>query len=45
MIVVRSGYSVPLNFLPYINAYHNNVQNWRNIAVGWWWLDQVWLKP
>jgi peptide/nickel transport system substrate-binding protein len=44
-IVVHDGYSVPLNFLPYINAYHNNVQNWRNIAVGWWWLDQVWLKP
>jgi peptide/nickel transport system substrate-binding protein len=42
-IVYHDGYSVPLNFLPYVNGYKNKVRNWRNIAVGWWWLDQVWL--
>jgi peptide/nickel transport system substrate-binding protein len=42
-IVYRDGYSVPLNFLPYVNAYQDKVKNWRNIAVGWWWLRQVWL--
>jgi peptide/nickel transport system substrate-binding protein len=42
-IVYHDGYSVPLNFLPYVNAYQNKVKNWRNIAVGWWWLRQVWL--
>ena len=42
-IVYHDGYSVPLNFLPYVNGYKNDVRNWRNIAVGWWWLDQVWL--
>jgi hypothetical protein len=39
----NDGYSVPLNFLPYVNGYRNHVQNWRNITVGWWWLKQVWL--
>jgi ABC-type transport system substrate-binding protein len=43
-IVYHDGYSVPLNFLPYVNAYQNKVQNWANIAVGWWWLREVWLK-
>jgi peptide/nickel transport system substrate-binding protein len=43
-IVYHDAYSVPLNFLPYINAYQNKVQNWRNITVGWWWLKQVWLE-
>lgn len=42
-IVYHDGYSVPLNFLPYVNGYKNKVRNWRNITVGWWWLDQVWL--
>jgi peptide/nickel transport system substrate-binding protein len=42
-IVYHDGYSVPFNFLPYVNAYHNKVKNWRNITVGWWWLRQVWL--
>ena len=41
--VNNDGYSVPLNFLPYVNGYRNHVQNWRNITVGWWWLKQVWL--
>ncbi len=41
--VYHDGYSVPLNFLPYVNGYKNKVRNWRNIAVGWWWLSQVWL--
>jgi len=35
--VNNDGYSVPLNFLPYVNGYRNHVQNWRNITVGWWW--------
>jgi hypothetical protein len=34
---------VPLNFLPYVNAYENKVKSWLNITVGWWWLKQVWL--
>ena len=41
--VNNDGYSVPLNFLSYVNGYRNHVQNWRNITVGWWWLKQVWL--
>ena len=42
-IVYHDAYSVPLNFLPYVNAYQNKVKNWHNITVGWWWLRQVWL--
>lgn len=42
-IVYHDGYSVPLNFLPYVNGYKTKVRDWRNIAVGWWWLSQVWL--
>lgn len=41
--VYHDAYGVPLNFLPYVNAYQNSVKNWLNIAVGWWWLKQVWL--
>ena len=37
------GYSVPLNYVPAINAYQNHVQNWRNLTTGWWWLRDVWL--
>ena len=40
-IVYNDGYSVPLNFLPYVNGYRNDVQNWKNIAVGWWWLKNM----
>jgi peptide/nickel transport system substrate-binding protein len=42
-VVYHDGYSVPLNFLPYVNGYRSRVRNWRNIAVGWWWLSQVWV--
>jgi peptide/nickel transport system substrate-binding protein len=42
-IVYHDGYSVPLNFVPYVNGYRCRVRNWRNIAVGWWWLSQVWV--
>ncbi|MGH6875225.1 MAG: ABC transporter substrate-binding protein, partial [Aestuariivirgaceae bacterium] len=41
--VYHDGYSVPLNYPPYVNGVHNYVQNWRNITVGWWWLHSVWL--
>ena len=42
-IVYHDGYSVPLNFLPYVAAYGPQVKNWRDITVGWWWLKNVWL--
>lgn len=42
-IVYHDGYSVPLNFLPYVNGYQESLQNWRNITVGWWWLRDMWL--
>jgi peptide/nickel transport system substrate-binding protein len=42
-IVYNDAYSVPLNFLPYVNAYRNQVKNWKNLTVGWWWLRDVWL--
>jgi peptide/nickel transport system substrate-binding protein len=42
-IVYNDGYSVPLNFLPYVNGYQSKVQNWRNIAVGWWWMRDMWI--
>jgi peptide/nickel transport system substrate-binding protein len=41
--VYSAGYSVPLNFLPYVNGYHDYVRNWQNITVGWWWLRNMWL--
>jgi peptide/nickel transport system substrate-binding protein len=43
-IVYNDGYSVPINFLPYVNGHKNYVQNWKNITVGWWWLRDVWLN-
>lgn len=42
-IVYHDGYSVPLNFLPYVNGYQSYLQNWHNITVGWWWLKDMWL--
>ena len=42
-VVYNDGYSVPLNFLPYVNGYRTDVQNWKNITVGWWWLKNMWL--
>lgn len=41
--VYNDGYSIPINFLPYVNAHHKDVQNWKNITTGWWWLRDVWL--
>ena len=41
--VYHDGYSVPLNFLPYVNGYSSKVKNWHNIAVGWWWLKDMWI--
>jgi ABC-type transport system substrate-binding protein len=41
--VYEDGYNVPLNFLPYVNGYRSDLQNWQNIAVGWWWLKDMWL--
>jgi peptide/nickel transport system substrate-binding protein len=42
-IVYNDAYSIPINFLPYVNGYRNEVKNWRNLTVGWWWLRDVWL--
>jgi peptide/nickel transport system substrate-binding protein len=42
-IVYNDGYSIPLNFSPYVNAYYNYVVGWKNVATGWWWLSRVWL--
>lgn len=42
--VYWDGYSVPFNFTPALTSYHDYVHNFRTIAEGWWWLDQVWMK-
>jgi peptide/nickel transport system substrate-binding protein len=42
-IVYNDGYSIPLNFLPYVNGYKSDLQNWRTVTVGWWWLKDMWL--
>jgi peptide/nickel transport system substrate-binding protein len=42
-VVYHDGYSVPINFAPYVNGYHDYLQNWHNITVGWWWLKGMWL--
>jgi peptide/nickel transport system substrate-binding protein len=41
--VYHEGYSIPINFVPAVNAYQDHVQNWRNLTTGWWWLRDVWL--
>jgi peptide/nickel transport system substrate-binding protein len=41
--VYHDGYSIPINFVPAVNAYQDHVQNWRNLTTGWWWLRDVWL--
>jgi peptide/nickel transport system substrate-binding protein len=43
-IVYHDGYSVPLNFVPAVNAYHNHVKGWRQLANGWWWIKDVWVE-
>ena len=43
-IVYHDGYSVPLNFLPYVAAHGPQVKDWKTIAVGWWWLKNVSLE-
>ena len=40
-IVYNDGYSVPLNYTPSVNAYHDHVKGWRTLATGWWWLKDV----
>ena len=42
-IVYHDGYSIPINFVPAVNAYQGHVRNWRNLTTGWWWLNSVWL--
>jgi peptide/nickel transport system substrate-binding protein len=42
-IVYNDGYSIPLNFLPYVNGYKSELQNWKTVTVGWWWLKDMWL--
>jgi peptide/nickel transport system substrate-binding protein len=42
-IVYHDGYNIPINFAPYVNGYHDYLQNWHNITVGWWWLKGMWL--
>jgi peptide/nickel transport system substrate-binding protein len=37
------GYSVPLNFKPFVNAYANYVVGFHNSVTGPWWLKDVWL--
>lgn len=37
------GYSVPLNFKPFVNAYANYVKGFHNSVTGPWWLKDVWL--
>ncbi|MDE1993599.1 MAG: ABC transporter substrate-binding protein [Rhizobiaceae bacterium] len=44
-VVYNDGYSVPLNFVPFINGYRSKVENWQNIAVGWWWLKTTRIAP
>jgi peptide/nickel transport system substrate-binding protein len=42
-MVYHDGYSVPINFVPAVNAHQNHVKGWRNLTTGWWWLREVWL--
>ncbi len=41
--VYHDGYSIPINFVPAVNAYQDSVQGWKNLTTGWWWLSHVWL--
>jgi peptide/nickel transport system substrate-binding protein len=41
--VYHDGYSVPINFVPALNAHHDRVKGWRNLTTGWWWLRDVWV--
>ena len=41
--VYHDGYSIPINFVPAVNAYQDHVKNWKNLTTGWWWLNRVWL--
>jgi peptide/nickel transport system substrate-binding protein len=41
--VYHDGYSVPINFVPAVNAHHDHVKGWRNLTTGWWWLRHVWV--
>jgi len=44
IVYYQDGYNVPINFVPYVNAYYNKVHGWRNLTVGWWWLKDVWVE-
>ncbi len=41
--VYHDGYSIPINFVPALNAYQDHVKNWRNLTTGWWGLSTFWL--
>ena len=41
--VYWDGYSVPINFKPFVNAYANHVKGFANSVTGPWWLKDVWL--
>jgi len=41
--VYWDGYSVPLNFKPFVNAYRKDVIGFHNSVTGPWWLKDVWL--
>lgn len=43
-IVYHDGYSVPLNFVPAVNAFQPYVKGWRQLANGWWWIKDVWVE-
>ena len=41
--VYWDGYSVPLNFKPFVNAHQTDVIGFHNSVTGPWWLKDVWL--
>lgn len=42
--VYHDGYSVPLNFRPFVNAHLDTVHGFHNLVTGPWWLKDVWLE-
>jgi peptide/nickel transport system substrate-binding protein len=42
-MVYHDGYSVPLNFVPTIHAYDDNVHGFLTLPTGYWRLSEVWL--
>ena len=41
--VYWDGYSVPMNFVPSMHAYHDHVKGWQSLTTGWWWIKDVWV--